>query len=178
MDSTTQIILALSQQNALAFSHQNAIAMSQQNARLMDELVASRLELAKHQFAPVSVVVNTVKPKVSKPKVSEPKIVESKVVEHVKNPARVDGGIKAAAYTAETKRIANFQRIKYAFSKWKASIEDAPEHVKNPARVAAGKRAAAYNAETKRIANFQRIKYAFSKWKASKGVVVFYDTYE
>ncbi len=100
MDSaTTQIILSL----------------TQQNAQLMAELAAARAELAKYQSAPIvqDAPVSRVKKTKNPVDPSKPK-----------NPAHVEAGKQVAAYNAETKRIANSERIKYAFRKWATVIDE------------------------------------------------------
>jgi hypothetical protein len=99
MDSaTTQIILSL----------------TQQNSKLLEELALVRSELAKYQSAPIVQVAPASKAKTTKKPVDTDK---------PKHPSHVEAGKKVAAYNAETKRIANTERIKYAFRKWKTVLE-------------------------------------------------------
>ena len=78
------------------------LSLTQQNSKLLEELAAARAELAKYQSAPIVQIAPVSKPK---------------------NPAKVETGKRVAAYNAETKRIANAERIKYAFRKWKTHID-------------------------------------------------------
>jgi len=100
--ATTQIILSL----------------TQQNSKLLEELSLVRSELAKYQSAPIVQVAPASKVKTTK------KAVDS---DKPKNPAKVETGKRVAAYNAETKRIANAERIKYVFRKWKTVIDQDEE---------------------------------------------------